>query len=98
MSPVDPCLYIRRDDQGVSYLLAYVDDICYLGCEAHREEFIHNVNIETNPTHGFKIRDYGVPTSVLGMEIKRNIAGKTLDLAHSDYLHTINCEAIQRDA
>jgi len=89
VSPVDPCLYIRRDNQGVSYLLAYVDDICYLGCEAHRKEFVHNVNIETNPTHGFKIRDYGVPTSFLGMEIKRNIAGKTLALTQTTYIRSI---------
>ena len=89
VSPVDPCLYIRRDNQGVSYLLAYVDDVCYLGCEAHRKEFVHNVNIETNPTHGFKIRDYGVPTSFLGMEIKRNIAGKTLSLTQTTYIRSI---------
>ena len=84
VSPVDPCLYSRRDDQGMSFLLAYLDKICYVGCEAYRKEFVHSVNIETNPTNGFKIRNHGVPTLFLGIEITRDVADKTISRAHKD--------------
>ena len=34
-------------------------------------EFVQKLDIATNPSSGFKIRNYGIPSSFLGMEIKR---------------------------
>jgi hypothetical protein len=88
-SSADPCLYIKRDKQGVSYLLCYVDDILFVGCDIHRKQFVLDVNIDTNSSSGFKVRDYGEPKSFLGMEFHRDVHGKTLQITQTAYIRSV---------
>ena len=66
-SPVDHCLYTRTDSHGTSFVLCYVDDLLAIGCDTHITEFRKKINVDTNPDSGFKVRDYGPPTSFLGI-------------------------------
>ena len=83
-SPVDHCMYTRTDEHGTSFILMYVDDVLHIGPKQHIELFRKSINIETNPTEGFKVRDYGMPTSFLGMDIHRK--GRHVKLSQKTYI------------
>ena len=87
MSPSDPSLYFRQDDAGSSFILTYVDDVCLVGCRSHRLDFQRKINIETNPETGFKVRDYGVPDTFLGVEISRR--GHQVKLSQTTYVRSM---------
>jgi hypothetical protein len=88
-SPADPSLYIRNDADGQSFILAYVDDLLFVGNDKHRKQFQQQVNIDTNPENGFKVRDYGTPTSFLGMEFARDILGKIFTITQTAYIKSM---------
>jgi hypothetical protein len=67
----------------------YVDDILFVGCDPHRKQFVKDVNIESNPESGFKVRDYGEPNSFLGMEFHRNVQNRTLKITQTEYIRSV---------
>ena len=88
VSLADPSLYVKSDGRGVSFILTYVDDLCFVGCHEHRVEFQKKINVNTNPETGFKVRDYGVPDTFLGVEICRK--QHNVRLSQTKYLSLIH--------
>ena len=89
-SGADPCLYMKGQGADAQFIICYVDDLCHVGNAAGKLEFRKLINIDTNPD-GFKVRDYGEPTSFLGIEISRNRAARTITLSQGKYIRDI-CE------
>ena len=48
------------------------------------KQFVQKLDIATNPSFGFKIRNYGIPPSFLGMEIKRT--GHKVKISQTEYI------------
>jgi hypothetical protein len=88
-SLADPCLYYKGSGANASYICLYVDDLLYIGCEQGRQEFQKFINIDSNPEHGFKVRDYGIPDDFLGMHFDVNTKAKTITISQGDYLRSL---------
>ena len=84
-SLADPCMYVRHDADGSrSFVCIYVDDVLMIGDPDHVKQFVQKLDIATNPSSGFKIRNYGIPSSFLGMEIKRT--GHKVKISQTEYI------------
>lgn len=88
-SLADPCLYYKGSGSNASFICLYVDDLLYIGSEQGRQEFQKFINIDTNPQHGFKVRDYGQPSAFLGMQFTFNDKAKTITIAQGEYLRSL---------
>ncbi|GIL91628.1 hypothetical protein Vretifemale_19249, partial [Volvox reticuliferus] len=70
-SQADPALFIKKDENGIVYLLVHVDDIITTSDD---EELIRKVKDAVGKV--FKIRDLGEAKVFLGMEISRGENGE----------------------
>lgn len=70
----DPCLYVRRNGAHYTYLVIYVDDMV-IACndEEEYEEIIKTLN------RNFKVTSLGDISHFLGIKIKRNEKGFSLN-------------------
>lgn len=91
-SKADNCLYIKQIDQNFVYILIYVDDI--LICSKYEDE-ISNIYKELNDY--FEIKDLGLVSSYLGIQIERNSKGDFL-LHQEDKIKRLIVEAELEDA
>ncbi|GIL72143.1 hypothetical protein Vretifemale_2470, partial [Volvox reticuliferus] len=70
-SQADPALFIKKDENGIVYLLVHVDDIVTTSDDV---ELIKKVKAAVG--EAFKIRDLGEAKVFLGMEISRGENGE----------------------
>lgn len=78
----DRCIYVRRKDRDVVYLLLYVDDFLIA---SNNEELLHE--IKNNLMLKFKMRDLGEALYFLGIKITRSTHG--LFLSQENYVKKI---------
>lgn len=80
----DQCTFIKRTRSGQLIILAvFVDDIIYMFNKTDEEEM---EKIKFELMRKFKIKDLGDATSMLGMQIKRDRAARTLELDQQQYI------------
>ena len=73
-TPVDPCVYFRRQNGLVAFIVVYVDDFTII---AHCSEI---TKVKTMLSDQFTMKDLGEAKSILGYEILRDRERGTLDL------------------
>jgi hypothetical protein len=76
-SGADASLYIRKEKEGVTYILAHVDDMLVAGKKAATQQ------IKEYLSKVFQIRDLGSVTFFLGMEIQRDKSKGLLKLSQA---------------
>ena len=83
-SLADPCLYIMIDEGNVLIVLLYVDDLIITGNNrATMDRFKAAISDR------FKMKDLGMLRWILGMEIKRDRARRTLELSQEAYINSV---------
>ncbi|KAH9654968.1 hypothetical protein KPL70_022170 [Citrus sinensis] len=84
-SQYDSCVYCKFLPSGDGiYLLLYVDDML-IACK-HREEI---EKLKTELRAEFEIKDLGSASKILGMQVKRDRAAKTLLLSQASYIKRV---------
>jgi len=80
----DQCTFTKRTRSGQLIILAvFVDDIIYMFDKADEKEM---EQIKFELMRKFKIKDLGDATSMLGMQIKRDRATRTIELDQQQYI------------
>lgn len=81
-SEYDPCFYYKgRGGPNSCYLLLYVDDMLFVGCD------VTEINdIKQKLKQEFDMKDLGSDKRILGMEIKRDRQNHTLFLSQQSYI------------
>jgi len=80
----DQCTFTKRTRSGQLIILAvFVDDIIYMYNKTDEREM---EQIKSELMRQFKIKDLGDATSMLGMQIKRDRAARTLELDQQQYI------------
>ena len=83
-SQADPCLYIMIDETNVLVVLLYVDDIIITGnSRAIMDRFKASIS------NRFKMKDLGMLRWILGVEIRRDRAKRTLELSQGAYIDSV---------
>ena len=83
----DGSVFIRRDELGVCIVAAWVDDLTVFGDTAAVNRFRQQIS---DVEHGgFHVKDYGPPTSILGLEIQRDRTARTLQLTQTLFVQTM---------
>ena len=83
-SVLDPCLYFRRDNRGVSILLIHVDD----GLLASTTSEMNNEVLGLLKTE-YELHDCGVPERFLGMDVSYDQKERRLALTNESYINTL---------
>ncbi|KAH9804147.1 hypothetical protein KPL71_002018 [Citrus sinensis] len=84
-SQYDSCVYCKFLPSGDGiYLLLYVDDML-IACK-HREEI---EKLKTELRAEFEMKDLGSASKILGMQVKRDRAAKTLLLSQAGYIKRV---------
>lgn len=78
----DKCLYVKKDQHGLVYLLLYVDDILIASCN---QEIL--LQVQSQLMSKFKMRDLGEASHFLGIKITRNENG--MFLSQESYLQKV---------
>jgi hypothetical protein len=81
----DGSVFIKRDHLGVCIVAAWVDDLTVFGDTAAVEKF----RIADVENGGFHVKDYGMPTSILGTEIRRDRVNRTIHLTQSLFVRAL---------
>lgn len=77
----DFCLYYKNSVKSKIYVLLYVDDILILGTDVQDvKQFLHS---------NFCMKDLGIMSHYLGINIKQNVQQGYVELDQSDYLKQI---------
>ena len=82
--PIHACTCDKTLTENVPFVCCYVGDVLAIGDPGPCAEFVTKLDIKTNPTDGFKIRNYGILSSLLGMEIKRT--GHKVKISQTEYI------------
>lgn len=82
--PADNCVYIQRSDEDTVYILLYVDDIL-IACRVLSKL----TSIKKELSSLFCMKDIGQAEYILGLQITRDRANRTLTLCQSQYIDTI---------
>lgn len=83
-SKSDSCLYVKSSGRDKTYVLLYVDDILYFGSN---DSDILQLKITLNKE--FKMKDMGLISSFLGINVKQDIETGVTELDQSSYLKSI---------
>lgn len=68
----DQCLYTKQNDGKWTYLLVYVDDLCFYEREQDYRDIVYHLNKEV------EIKELGEVTYYLGMQVNREEDGSFL--------------------
>jgi hypothetical protein len=84
-SDADPCLYVRHGSDGsILAVILYVDDLIIAGSSrAVVDAFKRDISSR------FEMQDLGALKYVLGMEVKRDRANKTLEINQTAYVDRV---------
>ena len=84
-SQYDSCVYCKflLSEDGI-YLLFYVDDML-IACKHIEEIEKHKSELRSE----FEMKDLGSASKILGMQVKRDRAVKTLFLTHAGYVRKV---------
>jgi hypothetical protein len=79
----DCCLYIKYDDSGtpICAVASFVDDALVAGTEAGIEDYRKRIKAD------FGVRDYGLPTDFVGMEIDYDRKKGRCTISQSKYIN-----------
>ena len=81
----DNCIYVwRSPDDGPVYLLLYVDDLL-LGCRVLSKL----ISVKKQLSTLFSMKDMGEAQYILGLQVTRDRAKRTLSLSQSQYIGTV---------
>ena len=84
-SQYDNCVYCKLLPSGDRiYLLLYIDDML-IACK-HREEI---EKLKSELRSEFEMKDLGSASKILGMQVKRDRAAKTLFLTQAGYVRKV---------
>src|SRR5208337_2869658 len=81
----DPALYWRNRDDGMSYILVYVDDLLILTPKGL--PFLSEIKEALSKE--FEMKDLGEAKSFLGMEITRDHSKRTITLSQKWYIESV---------
>ena len=81
----DPCVYTFKNDKNHTLILAvYVDDLLIFSNQKAQRE-----NLKSNLMKKFDMKDLGIATKCLGMNITRNVGGKRLCIDQRQYAEEV---------
>ena len=83
----DGSVYVRRDELGTCIVAVWVDDLTIFGDPPAVAQFRKAIADVENG--GFQVRDYGEPTSILGLELRRDRAQRLLQLTQTLFIETL---------
>lgn len=83
-SKCDPCLYSKCNDSEQIYVLLYVDDMLMFGSN---EEHISNLKSMLNKE--FEMKDLGLISEFLGINVKQNLKTNVTELCQKNYLENV---------
>ena len=83
-SVLDSGVYYPGSGADATFLAVYVDDLLIFG---HDLQFITSFKTRLNDT--FKIKDLGEVSTILGMQVRRDRAQRTITLSQTEYLRKI---------
>lgn len=83
-SKMDPCIYHKRFEHKIIIVAVYVDDILLFTNDEYSK-----IDLKTKLANAFKMKDLGVVTSVLGMNIVRDLKCGTISIDQSHYITEI---------
>ena len=77
----DHCIYVREQDACVTIIALYVDDLL-IACS----ELAHLTRVKRALTEQFEMEDLGEASFLLGIDIRRDRARRTISLGQSAYI------------
>ena len=77
----DHCIYVREQDACVTIIALYVDDLL-IACS----ELAHLTRVKRALTEQFEMEDLGEASFLLGIDIRRDRARRTISLGQSAYV------------
>lgn len=80
----DLCLYIKKDQNSKIFVLLYVDDLLILGSDDIEVNKLKSV-LSAN----FKMKDLGLASNYLGINIEQNLKSETISINQSAYLKSV---------
>ena len=83
-SPYEPCLYFKHSDDCITLIVLYVDDLLIAGND---RSIVDHVKDEFKDQ--FKMKDLGVASEFLGIQIYRDRPNRTLRITQSSYIDKI---------
>lgn len=83
-SKCDSCLYRKYSGSGNIYVLVYVDDLLIFGLNEHE---ITKLKAALNTE--FKMKDLGLISDFLGINVKQNLHDGTTELSQRNYLENV---------
>jgi len=89
----DPCVFIRKTDEGITLITVWVDDLLAFASTVHLMEIA-----KKEISQMFEITDLGEPNKIVGIEITRDRAHKTLTITQTGYIENILAKYNLQDA
>ena len=81
---VDPCAYARRSTEGIEVVAMWVDDLLLF---ASNKSLMKKIKVKLEST--FDITDLGEPAKIIGIEIDRDCAKRTIIISQKQYIESI---------
>ena len=83
-SGADPCVYVMFRDDDILVIILYVDDLILAGSSRKLIDQFKRAISER-----FNMKDLGALRWVLGMEVRRDLAARTLELSQTAYVDQV---------
>ena len=80
----DSCVYVKRGDRSVTYVLVYVDDLLLV-----TDDTAQLAATKAALSARFDMKDMGEAQYILGVQIRRNRGRRQLYLSQAEYVRTI---------
>lgn len=80
----DSCLYVKCSSEYKLYLLVFVDDICIFGTNQSEVQ-----DLKLYLSSKFSMKDLGVMTNYLGIEVTQDLTNGVTKLSQSNYLKKV---------
>jgi transposase InsO family protein len=80
----DHCIYMARDDQLVTFIVLYVDDLLLIS-----NSLTQLTDVKRNLSKSFEMTDLGEVQYILGLQITRDRAARTLSLSQAEYTRRV---------
>lgn len=77
----DPCLYVKQIGNDFIYVLLFVDDLLYFGCNKNQVN-----NFKNSICKNFKMKDLGLASNYLGINIKQDLGNYVTVINQKKYL------------
>ena len=79
---VDPCTYVRWKSDGVEVVAVWVDDLLLFVSDS---DLMENMKLELKSV--FEITNLGEPAKIVGIEIERDCAKKTIRISQKQLIY-----------